>query len=127
MTDPGTLWSHNGDLYAYHALSGHNVAQGICVNTTTGAMADVPLPMVDTWNDTHTLVAGLAQQVTALGSAMQALASGGTSLDTAAVLAAVKAVGDQESTAVASLKQQVADLQARLAAALAAAGQALGN
>lgn len=72
-------------------------------------------------------LAGLAAKVDGLVAAVQALASGGTSVDTAAVIAAVNTRSSEESAAVTALQQQVADLQARLAAAAQGAAGALAG
>jgi hypothetical protein len=74
------------------------------------------------------LVAGLATNATrdaATLAAIQALASGGTSIDTKAVIDAINAAGAAESAAVQALQTELADTRAKLAAALAAAGRAL--
>jgi GH25 family lysozyme M1 (1,4-beta-N-acetylmuramidase) len=63
-------------------------------------------------------VSGLATQLAALTAAFTTLTASGTSGDTAAVLQAVKAVGDEDSAAVAALQQQLADVTRRLAQAL---------
>jgi hypothetical protein len=64
---------------------------------------------------------GLAVKIDALAAAVHALAAGGTSVDTAAVIAAVNAVGDRETQAVASLRIQLAAAQDAAAAAFRAA------
>jgi hypothetical protein len=64
-------------------------------------------------------LAGSAQRENAMLAAIAKLAAGGTSVDTAAVIAAIHAVGDQESASVSALQHQLADAQARLAVALA--------
>lgn len=63
---------------------------------------------------------GLKVTLDALTAAVHALAAGGTSVDTAAVIAAINAVGDRETQAVASLRLQLAAAQAAAAAALQA-------
>ena len=65
-------------------------------------------------------LAASAQREQAALAAIQALAAGGTSVDTSAVVAAVKATGDQTSQAVTALQKELADTQSRLAAALTA-------
>jgi len=83
------------------------------------------LPFVEAVKRIDTGVAGLLKQLEALSAAFTALAAGGTSLDTAAVLAAVKDAGNTESAAVAALHDQVAALHAQLAAAAQAEASAL--
>jgi hypothetical protein len=84
---------------------------------------------IDTWNLTAQLkpitvaLAASAQRESAALAAIQALAQGGTSVDTAAVLARIDQAAAQESATVQALHDQIADLQTRLAAA----GQALGS
>jgi hypothetical protein len=60
-------------------------------------------------------------------AALTALASGGTSVDTAAVLARINEVAEQESAAVTALHQELADLRAARAAAAQAEAGALAE
>jgi hypothetical protein len=81
-----------------------------------------------TRNNTDKLIASQAaqdKQLAALLAAVTALAAGGTSVDTAAVLAAIHDEGAKESAAVAGLHTQIADLRAALAAAQAAGAAAI--
>lgn len=66
-----------------------------------------------------------AKTLAALTAAVAAIHGGGAGADTDVVLAAIKAVGDAESAAVAALRAEVADLKARLGAAEQAAAAAL--
>lgn len=79
----------------------------------------------DLYNQVRALAAGQAESAkreAALLAAMQALTAGGTSIDTAAVLAAVREVGEQESAAIVILQADLDELQrARRAAAQAEA------
>lgn len=79
-----------------------------------------------TWLATRTntdkLVASQAdqsKQLAALLAAVTTLAAGGTSVDTAAVLAAVRDEGAKESEAMAAILAELHDTRAKLAAALA--------
>jgi N-acetyl-anhydromuramyl-L-alanine amidase AmpD len=72
-------------------------------------------------------VAALQKSLDALAAVVNTLATHGTSVDTAAVLAAVQAVGATESAATIALTKQVEDLQAKLAAAEQAAANALAG
>lgn len=83
--------------------------------------------LVETLNATTAALAAQAAKLDAMSAAITALASGGTSIDTAAVLAAVKGVGDVESAAVATLQAQVAGLRAALAKATSDAAGALAQ
>jgi len=70
--------------------------------------------------NTRAILAGQAadeKRDAVLLATLQALTAGGTSVDTAAVLARINEVAAEESGAVAELHAQVVDLQARLAAA----------
>jgi hypothetical protein len=60
-------------------------------------------------------------------AALTALASGGTSVDTAAVLARINEVAEQESAAVTALHQELADLRSARAAAAQAEATALAE
>jgi GH25 family lysozyme M1 (1,4-beta-N-acetylmuramidase) len=69
-------------------------------------------------------LAGMVKTEAAIEAAVSALVAGGSSVDTSAVAAQIKAVGDTESNQVAdlqsqvnALQEQVATLQAQLAAA----------
>jgi hypothetical protein len=64
---------------------------------------------------------GLNTKIDALVAAVHALAAGGTSVDTAAVIAAINAVGDRETQAVTTLRLQLAAAEAAAAAAFTAA------
>jgi hypothetical protein len=68
-------------------------------------------------------IAGLTAKLDALTAAFTAMATGGTSVDTAAILAHIDEKSAAESEQVAELTEQVADLQHKLAAA----GSALGE
>lgn len=68
-------------------------------------------------------IAGLTVKLDALAAAFTALTTGGTSVDTAAILAHIDQVASVESERVAALTAQVAELQHKLAAA----GSALGE
>lgn len=63
--------------------------------------------------------AGALKQVDALTAVVQTLTAGGTSIDTAAVLAAVKDVGDADSAALAAANDHISALTAAFAAAQA--------
>lgn len=73
------------------------------------------------------LAAALAESAkredTAL-AAIQALAAGGSSIDTAAVTQAIRDAGTQESTAVAALTARIGELEQQLAALRAAEAKA---
>lgn len=60
----------------------------------------------------------------AMKAALDALTGGGTSVDTAAVIARINEVAAAESATVAELRAEVADLRARLAASAQAAADA---
>jgi hypothetical protein len=62
-------------------------------------------------------LAGIVKSEAAIQATLAVITSGGGSVDTAALAAQIKAVGDAESTRVAALQQQVAVLEAKLAAA----------
>lgn len=70
-------------------------------------------------------LAGIVKTEAAIQATLAAIAAGGTSVDTAALAAQIKAVGDAESAAVAGLHDQIADLTSRLVAAEQAAADAL--
>lgn len=76
---------------------------------------------------TAATVAGLVKSEAALQETLNALAAGGTSVNTAAIASQITALGNTESAAVAALSKQIVDLQARLAAAETAAAAALGK
>ncbi|GAA2347009.1 hypothetical protein [Dactylosporangium salmoneum] len=61
--------------------------------------------------------AATSAQLSALTAAIQAMAKGGTSVDTAAVIAAVRDAGTQTNAVVQALQAEVEDLRSRLAAA----------
>ena len=72
-------------------------------------------------------VAGLVQSEAAIQATLAAIQAGGTSVDTAAILAAIKGVGDTESAAVAALQAAVTALQTDLDNTKAALAAALAN
>jgi hypothetical protein len=84
----------------------------------------------ETLRNTRAILAGQAadekRDAVLLGT-LQALTAGGTSVDTAAVLARINEVAAAESTTVAALAAQVAELQHKLAAAAAAEAGALAQ
>jgi hypothetical protein len=97
---------------------------------STNPTESVGTALLASQNNTAALVASQSSQdktLAALLAAVTKLATSGTSTDTAAVLAAIKAVGDAESTAVAGLHAQIADLKTRLVAAEQAAAGALAG
>jgi hypothetical protein len=65
---------------------------------------------------TEAALAGLAKQLGDLTTAFQAVAAGGTSLDTGAVIAHINERGDQESALVSALQGQVKTLTGQLVA-----------
>jgi hypothetical protein len=80
--------------------------------------------------NTRALLAGQAadeKRDAVMLATLQALTVGGTSVDTAAVLARINEVAAAESTTVAALAAQVAELQHKLAAAAAAEAGALAQ
>lgn len=84
----------------------------------------------ETLRNTRQLVSAAAadeKRDAVLLATLQALTAGGTSVDTTAVLAAIRDATAAESTTVAALAAQVADLQRKLAAAAAAEATALGQ
>lgn len=90
-------------------------------DSTTNPKVTWGFSAYDTWNQAY--YARLAAEksnakLDALAAAFQALASGGTSVDTAAVIAAVDRVGDELGGELAQLRAERDELQARLAAAL---------
>lgn len=68
-----------------------------------------------------------AKREDAMLAAISKLATGGTSVDTAAIVNAVQQVGQQESATVAQLQQTVTDLSDKLAKAAQASSDALNT
>lgn len=88
--------------------------------TTTPNQVPIWVKSIGTRLDS--LIASAAADATrdaAMQAALDALAKGGTSIDTAAVVTAVNAAADKTNQTVADLQAQLQDTQARLAAALA--------
>lgn len=79
---------------------------------------------LDTANAT---LAGIVKTEAAIRATLAAITAGGSSVDTAALAAQIKAVGDAESAHSAALQQEIADLKAKLAAAEQAAATALAS
>jgi hypothetical protein len=78
--------------------------------------------LLSTYNAAQSIVASQAdqtKQLAAVLAALAALATGGTDVDTAAILAAVRDEGAKESTLVTSILTELHDTRAKLAAALA--------
>jgi N-acetylmuramoyl-L-alanine amidase len=70
-------------------------------------------------------VAAMQKSLSALTAVVNTMATHGTSVDTAAVLAAVQAAGAAESDAVTALTKQIEDLQTKLAAAAQASANVI--
>jgi hypothetical protein len=99
-------------------------------NVTTGAgfalgdMWQVAYDARDAAIQANATLAGIVKSEAAIQATLAAIAKGGTSVDTAALAAQIKTIGDSESAAVAALSaavatanQQIAALEAKLAAA----------
>lgn len=88
--------------------------------TAKGAVSDTAIRAdMSTNHQLPTLEAGqaaAAKQQNAILAALTTIIAHGASVDTAAITAAINAVGATESAAVTALSKQVADLQAQLAA-----------
>lgn len=95
--------------------------------TTNRRFADTVGALNAFMPNTDGALAGLNAKLDALTAAVHALAAGGTSVDTASVLARINEVAAAESTTVAALAAQVAELQHKLAAAAAAEAGALAQ
>jgi hypothetical protein len=92
------------------------------LDTTVGRAFTTLLVRTDALAN-HYSLSGAAAKIDALTAAVGALATGGSSVDTAAVIAAVHQVGDQVETLAAELaasQTEAAELRAKLAVALAA-------
>lgn len=93
----------------------------------TNTPIQVPQWVKDTGTRLDVLVAAAAADQTrdaATLAAIQALAAGGASIDTTAVINAIEAAAADTHQTITDLQAQLADTQARLAAALAAGGAA---
>jgi len=79
--------------------------------------AGTPTAMKSFMDGVEQAAAADAQRDSALAAALNAIAAGGVSVDTAAVIARINEVAGAESATVQALRQQIADLAAKLAAA----------
>jgi hypothetical protein len=109
---------HNADAWAYAVATMQDTVQ-IYPGDNPAALAPAPVPLTRHLTGLAATLAAHAKQLDSLGTAFAALAAGGTSLDTTAVLAAIKAVGDAESAAVTALTARIGELEALTATAQA--------
>jgi hypothetical protein len=113
---------------AFSALGSYQVPTNLA-ETTSVTEANPLLPLKSIPGLVTTLAASATREQATL-TAIQALTAGGTSVDTAAVIAKIDAVAAAESATVAALQQQLAAAQASIAsltAKLASAGDALSG
>jgi hypothetical protein len=120
--DLSALWTKENTMAGFDAADAHYLLtyKGLPADTPTQSLGTAVLQAQNHAISADSKLDGLVVKLDALTAAVHALAAGGTSVDTAAVIAAINAVGDRETQAVATLRLQLAAAQAAAAAALQA-------